>query len=430
MDVVALGLAKADAARKYSSPGHFAGLMSRLQAGNEDAVWAILGDSTGNETTEWVYLTAQWLAGQFPAVTVLYRLWNDTNQNYDAATTVQTGTGSRTLTIYNGSTSGQNAAYSVTRIALQIPVTPHAITVSYGHNEGSTNGAGYRPLLYALTRQLEDWFPTASLIVTAQNPRAATDANYSLDLSRAQATIELAATEGYGLVNATQAFLNTANYATTLLIGDGLHPNGAGSALWASLVQQQMTRSLLVTPRAMQSRPHRVFLPATQFVVSEGAPTLAAAGAANTQFPAWAMDPTTQGGLVASFDIPDSWLSITAYVVWHPPTGSGYTGSNNGVRWSVGLSRLSTAAGIPFSSPAASAGLGAMVAYSDVIVTSGASNSGTYSMHVVRVASGTQFGSTTSGRPLSLRVRRVAADAADTLAEIAYFRGVIIERAS
>jgi lysophospholipase L1-like esterase len=258
MDVVALGLAKADAARKYSSPGHFAGLMSRLQAGNEDAVWAILGDSTGNETTEWVYLTAQWLAGQFPAVTVLYRLWNDTNQNYDAATTVQTGTGSRTLTIYNGSTSGQNAAYSVTRIALQIPVTPHAITVSYGHNEGSTNGAGYRPLLYALTRQLEDWFPTASLIVTAQNPRAATDANYSLDLSRAQATIELAATEGYGLVNATQAFLNTANYATTLLIGDGLHPNGAGSALWASLVQQRTTARQSPRFRLLSLRVRRV----------------------------------------------------------------------------------------------------------------------------------------------------------------------------
>lgn len=67
-------------------------LIQKLRRGLENCALAVLGDSTGNDTFEWVYLTAQNLAAKYPAHTVQHRLWNDTNQNYDAATTIQTGT--------------------------------------------------------------------------------------------------------------------------------------------------------------------------------------------------------------------------------------------------------------------------------------------------------------------------------------------------
>jgi hypothetical protein len=55
----------------------------------------ILGDSTANGTNEWFYTWAQWLAAQYPGRTVLHQLWNDTTQQYDLPTVIQTGTDGR-----------------------------------------------------------------------------------------------------------------------------------------------------------------------------------------------------------------------------------------------------------------------------------------------------------------------------------------------
>lgn len=52
----------------------------------------VLGDSTGNETFEWPYLFAQYIASLYPAYTVQHRLWSDATQDYALPTTIQTGT--------------------------------------------------------------------------------------------------------------------------------------------------------------------------------------------------------------------------------------------------------------------------------------------------------------------------------------------------
>lgn len=52
----------------------------------------VMGDSTGNATDEWVYLTALAAASKYPAHTHSYRLWNDTSQQYDQPVTLATGT--------------------------------------------------------------------------------------------------------------------------------------------------------------------------------------------------------------------------------------------------------------------------------------------------------------------------------------------------
>ena len=51
----------------------------------------LVGDSTGNGADEWFYLLGQYLAQRAPDYTVKHRLWNDTTQEFDPATTIQTG---------------------------------------------------------------------------------------------------------------------------------------------------------------------------------------------------------------------------------------------------------------------------------------------------------------------------------------------------
>ena len=156
-------------AEKMTTAETFAVLTSRLAMGHEDAVLTILGDSTGNETTEWVYLVTQWLATRYPKYTVTYRLYNDVSKTYDAVVTIQTGSVPRTLSVYNGSVSGTDAAYSVTNFATQVPVAPTLFIINFSHNGGGSTD--YRPVMYALTRLINDEHPQAGIVLTAQNPQ-------------------------------------------------------------------------------------------------------------------------------------------------------------------------------------------------------------------------------------------------------------------
>ena len=90
-------LTEANAATTYAARGRakvadgiFAAISESLNAGRSAAL-QVQGDSTGNATDEWVYLTTQWLAAQHSTAHVKYKLWNDITQAYDGWTTVQAG---------------------------------------------------------------------------------------------------------------------------------------------------------------------------------------------------------------------------------------------------------------------------------------------------------------------------------------------------
>lgn len=61
-----------------------------LESG-QSAILCVQSDSTGNDTDEWVYQTALVLAASHPDAHVIYRLWDDTNQRYNAAEVMQAG---------------------------------------------------------------------------------------------------------------------------------------------------------------------------------------------------------------------------------------------------------------------------------------------------------------------------------------------------
>lgn len=72
-------------------------LVAKLRRGKESCLLQVLGDSTGDGTVRWPYLTAQRLAAKYPAHTVDYLYWNDTTKTYDAvgsgnSSRIQTGT--------------------------------------------------------------------------------------------------------------------------------------------------------------------------------------------------------------------------------------------------------------------------------------------------------------------------------------------------
>lgn len=323
MDVVSLGLAKT-AARSMPRPSALSAISGRLKRGTEDVVLAVVGDSTGNEATEWVRLVAAWLAARYPAYTVLHRLWNETGVNYDAATTIQTGTGSKTLTIYNASTSGKNATYSTPLLASQLPVAPHAVILNYGHNSGVSV---VRADNYTLIRAIREKYPFATVVLTAQNPRGPADAGYADSLTRGHVNIALAQEEGLGLINVFQAFLSNPTYTADWLLGDLLHPNTAGSARWAQEVQKHLVddESSLV-PRGPAPALDRLWLPAAAMTVKSGAGTRVDTNDAGPLL----SFPTTGTTIVHGvLDAPSTWDSVDFYALWVQTTASGFSPSNN-----------------------------------------------------------------------------------------------------
>lgn len=398
-------------------------LVQRMMLGAEDAAMLVMGDSTGASNTRWVYLLAQRLGAMFPAWTVLYRTYKDTNDTWNSATTLQTGTNGRTLTVWNGSISGTQASYPVAtqaRWSVMASMTPQLVMVNYGHN---TTGVGstYRATHYALMRKVQETWPTAGIICTLQNPRGTGDAERTNHLIRMRTVMELCASEGYGCINVTQAFLNDSSYTANLLLLDGIHPNdNAGSPLWANEVARHFKASRLVVPQAPPMRETWRFIPASQFLASENAPTLAIA---NT-VPAWTMDPTTQMSVNAAVDIPSHWQSFDIHFVWTVALGTGYTSGNNGVAWEAGLQNLGTGG---FSAPMPASGASGAFSAPGGIVAGVAPNQGSaYPTVWTRVATN----QSASYRPIGIRARRVAADALDTVTTNVFLLGVLLVRAS
>jgi hypothetical protein len=97
----------------------------------------VVGDSTGASTTRWPRLITNNIAAAWPRQTVIYKGWDDTTKTYPAGQTVivQTGTGPRTITVYNGSLSGSVIAYARdNQGTLTSGFTPDVIFFNFGHN--------------------------------------------------------------------------------------------------------------------------------------------------------------------------------------------------------------------------------------------------------------------------------------------------------
>jgi len=217
-------------------------MLRKLTQGQEDVSILVIGDSTGSDPSEWVYLMSAQLAARHPAYTVVYYLWAGTA--YDAGTTLQTGTGARTLRIWNCSVSGVQTHYTLGSRwpAAVVAPCPDLVLISHGKNEGAVSAGAtekqWRGQYLALTESVALAHPYAKIVCILQCPNIG---NVDMAL-KARAYAEIAALRGYGVVDVHQAFIDTGECACYVK-ADGVHPTTAddapcpnGSALWAKTV--------------------------------------------------------------------------------------------------------------------------------------------------------------------------------------------------
>lgn len=214
-------------------------LLQRLESG-QSAVVTLLGDSTGNEETEWFYALSTWLAGSHPTHRTTYRMWSDPRQAYDAGIELEAGTANGpTLTIYNGSVPGTKAGYATdpTRFAKLTAQTSDLYVINYSHNEGA---ATTYPSYVDLTDALRARHPAAGIVPVLQNPEGApgkTAEQAAAHAQRIQIIRTLAGENRWPVIDAYSAFRADGRPLSTL-VPDGVHPAPAGHAIWASIAQR------------------------------------------------------------------------------------------------------------------------------------------------------------------------------------------------
>jgi GDSL-like Lipase/Acylhydrolase family len=225
-------------------------LLSKLKRGVSDVSILVIGDSTGNASNEWVYLTAQNLAKMFPAYTVQISTWNaTTGTEYSPASIIQTGTGSYTLKIWNNSVSGEVPGYvqGFRWATAIVPTSPDLIFISHGHNIGDPSSVAFqeqtgRNLYLSLTEELTQQFPNAGIVLIAQNP-SFMNGREIWQAVKANIIESVAGMRSYGFIDIHQAFLDTGRPNDYIL--DGTHPNDEGSKLWANVVTSALTNTNL-----------------------------------------------------------------------------------------------------------------------------------------------------------------------------------------
>lgn len=226
-------------------------LMNKIARNVENAQILVLGDSTGDEITEWPYLMTLALVTKFPTYSVYYSLWN--GSAWPAPTQISTGTGAQTLTVYNGSVSGTRTPYSLggNEAVMVAALAPDLIFTSYGHNQG-TNAASWWGDYLNLTENLSMLHPQAGLVMILQNPAQANN-NQQL---RATVYESICRARGCGMVNAMQRFLDYGATRYPDLMKDTVHPNDAGQlSYWLPEVMQIFSYN--------RSGPIRGILPST-----------------------------------------------------------------------------------------------------------------------------------------------------------------------
>lgn len=210
--------------------------LTKLYRGVEDASVLHIGTSLGNETIEYVNLTWTQFASRFPAYTFIIHGWDETGgAAYDtgsagAATTIQTGTGSKTVNIWRACAAGMRTDYLLGSRwqAAVVDPAPDLIFVEHGKNEGNSTAANptmWRGQYLALTESLTQVHPYAGLVCILE-PLNTADDDMAL---KNKVYEELAQLRGYGLINAHDAFLATGT-PTAYIKVDGIHPTTSADA--------------------------------------------------------------------------------------------------------------------------------------------------------------------------------------------------------
>jgi hypothetical protein len=320
-------------ARSYTSI--FSGEMDRQ---NSDVNALILGDSTTDETWEWPTLWAADMGKMWKTHTVRVCYWNDTTKVYGAFTTLQTGSGARTLSVYIGGASGRGTGWFMARDGsgnyINNNILPnvtymHLVMVTYGLNDNvafDTIQKGYK----AQMRYLVNKYPLASFVCVLQHPKAIADANYSFMFTNAYSMQVVCANMKHGFVNNFQRFFDYGDYASAFL-SDTLHLNAAGSRFFADGVSKIFKAGdTYNVPMGPEKGIYSFTIPVGQLEVYSGTPVKAAVGTKGLV--GYAMPHDAAATLSFICEIPYFWRYYGIDILW--TANDTTTGVN--VKWMLG----------------------------------------------------------------------------------------------
>jgi hypothetical protein len=225
-------------------------LWTLIDGNQKDVYIIILGDSTGNDSTDWPRVWAGYLGTAAPTHTVKYRLW-DASTFWPSATTVSTGSGSKIIHIDNVSISGANSRQfqGAARANIYSEGRFYDLAIiNHGHNMQASDAHGNfcETSEAAAVVKLDN--PHAQVVAILQNPRT-DQPDYSANAVAAWRTV--AALQGIGLIDVYSEFIRLGSPAG--LYTDAVHPNDVGQKVWAGVVLFALGR-----PYKMHSNPAQI----------------------------------------------------------------------------------------------------------------------------------------------------------------------------
>lgn len=195
-----------------------------------------------------------------------------TSDAYGSPTTVQVDGGGPALDIYLWAMPGATTfhAMGVGSAAEKFGrVDPHLTFIALGRNHGS---GGAVPAYQWGTdlRVFREWLaqqvPGSALMLVAQPP-STTDTDMT---ARRIETLEYASLRGDGFLDIWRAFEDSATAVADLLNIDGIHPNAAGSALWAAEAARQLTAELPIALASIPRQPSSFDRPVQRNLATNG----------------------------------------------------------------------------------------------------------------------------------------------------------------
>lgn len=198
---------------------------AQLGKGGKTTV-SVMGDSTGNSGGEWVDLWARHLGG---TASVQMHMWDETIEDWKPQP-VFYGSGPKQIEIWNGSHPGASIEYGLDGLDKLQPARPDFAIFNYGHNQALTKideGLG------GLSQKIDaKWGVKVPAVVTVQNPsqgdREVTSAAAAARVS------EWGPRQGFPVIDVVAAFAEAGPLPA--LLRDNVHPNDAGSRIWADKV--------------------------------------------------------------------------------------------------------------------------------------------------------------------------------------------------
>ncbi|WP_176475355.1 SGNH/GDSL hydrolase family protein [Kocuria sp. WN036] len=194
----------------------------------------VLGDSTGNEPDEWVYLVTEELAAATGRPAVIHN-WSSESHSYEGSNRME-GDG-EPIIVWNGSASGESAAYTLEHRSTLSPGSPNLVVINHGHNHATSAEASSQIATLAGRVRNASEDPPA-LAITLQNPRTGGQENKHANVIR-HLREDWTDREDVTVLDVFAAF-DKADNLERLVHEDGTHPTEAGQRLWADTVLDVM----------------------------------------------------------------------------------------------------------------------------------------------------------------------------------------------